>query len=92
VSGGAWSSSVTSIEYGISGTSTDGDDFYDGWLLQFGGYQGASLTQSHLINISRRFDVLAGRTYTFTFGCAKLDTVVGAVFKTRDLSGQAIKR
>jgi hypothetical protein len=92
ISGAAWSPSTEAIEYGISGSSTAGDDFYDAWLLQFGGYQVASLTRSHLINVSRRFDVVAGRTYTFTLGCAKFDTVVGVVFKTRDLSGQAIKR
>jgi len=91
-SGAAWSDSLEAIEFGLSGTSTGGDDFYDGWMLQFGGFQVASLTRSHLINVSRRFDVVAGRTYTFTFGCAKFDTVIGAVFKTRDLSGQAIKR
>jgi hypothetical protein len=90
-SGAAWTTSTDAIEYGLTGTSTGGDDFYNGFLLQFGGFQDASTTKGHLINISRRFDVVAGRTYTFTFGCAKLDNSVTATFKTRDLSGQGIK-
>jgi hypothetical protein len=90
-SGAAWTATSPSIEFGLEGTSTGGDNFYDGWLLQFGGRQQPSTTQGHLINISRRFPVVAGRTYTFTFGCAKADNSVTVTFKTRDLSGQAIK-
>jgi hypothetical protein len=83
------------IEYGVdgrcTGTPADPINSTPQVLLSFQ-VPPSSSGLVHQINVSRRFNVVAGRTYGLYLGAAKLDTSGTLSIENIDLSVQVVKR